>query len=266
MFRDVTFAFRDRAAIVTGVASPSGIGRAVLDGLARAGAAVAGCDVDARALADVARAYPDGFFAEVDVRDPGQVEAFVAEAVRRFGDVHFLVNNAGIAPFGALADLPVETFAATFDVNVRGQFLFARAFARGVRRLPAGDRAVVNISSISAHKSGELKAHYAASKAAVGSLTKGMALEFSRLGIRVNAVEPGTIDTAIVAGQPGIQRLVDAARADPGLPVNRLGTGSDIVGATLFLLSDAASYITGAAILVDGGEMAGSLLDPAAAA
>lgn len=260
MFRDVTFDFRGRVAIVTGVGSPTGIGRAILRGLADAGATVAGCDVDEAAVADVAREIPGGHFAAVDVRSPAAVRAFVGETRRRFGNLHYLVNNAGIAPFGRLADLPVETFDATFDVNVRGQFLAAQAFVNVAAGLPRIPRAIVNVSSISVHKSGELKAHYVASKAAVGSLTKGMALEFSRFGIRVNAVEPGTIDTGIVAGQADIQKLVDDARGNPGLPINRLGKGDDLAGAALFLLSDAAAYITGAAILVDGGELAGGLL------
>lgn len=258
-YRNISFDFSQQVVIVTGVASQTGIGRAVLRRFAEAGATVAGADIDAEGLKQVRAEFPDGLFEAVDARDEEAVSRFVEAVIARFGKVDMLVNNAGIAPFSRLMDLSVDTWDRTFDVNVRGYFLFAREVGRHMRTRGAGG-SIVNVSSISVHVSGEKKAHYAASKAAIGSLTKGMALEFARHNIRVNAVEPGTIDTGITADQPTIQALVDAGRSNPGLPINRFGTGDDIAGATLFLCSDAASYITGSALLIDGGDLAGSQL------
>jgi NAD(P)-dependent dehydrogenase (short-subunit alcohol dehydrogenase family) len=254
----VRFDFSGRVTLVTGVASPTGIGRAILRGFAAAGATVAGTDIDAEGLRELQAEFPGGHFGRVDSRNSEEVRDFFASICARFGGVDILVNNAGVAPFAPILDLSEEDWDRTFDTNVRGYFLFAQAFGRHLARRGTGG-AIVNVASISVHVSGENKVHYCASKAAVGSLTKGLALEFSRHGIRVNSVEPGTIDTRIVADQPGIQRLVEAARDNPRLPINRLGRGDDLVGATLFLCSDAASYITGSAILVDGGDLAGNL-------
>jgi NAD(P)-dependent dehydrogenase (short-subunit alcohol dehydrogenase family) len=254
----VRFDFSGRVVLVTGVASSTGIGRAILRGFAAAGATLAGTDIDADGLRALEAEFPDGFFARVDSRNASEIHDFVDAVCARLGGVDILVNNAGVAPFAPILDLSEADWDRTFDTNVRGYFLFAQAFGRQrVQRRTGG--AIVNVASISVHVSGENKVHYCASKAAVGSLTKGLALEFSRHGIRVNSVEPGTIDTRIVADQPGIQRLVEAARDNPHLPINRLGQGDDLVGATLFLCSDAASYITGSAILVDGGDLAGGL-------
>ena len=258
MYADLSFNFGGRAAIVTGVGSADGIGRAILRGFAESGASVAGCDIDGEQLAELQRDLPEAFVKRVDVRDKAAVDAFVQEAVSHFGALDILVNNAGIAPFCPIIDLTEAAWDATFDTNVKGYFLFAQAASRQMIAQGRGG-CIVNVSSVSVYESGEHKAHYCASKAAVGSLTKGLALELARHGIRVNAVEPGMVDTPIVKDQH-LEGLLAAARENPGLPINRLARGSDMVGAALFLCSEAASYMTGAAILVDGGGFAGSQL------
>ena len=258
MYADLSFNFGGRAAIVTGVGSADGIGRAILRGFAESGASVAGCDIDGEQLAELQRDLPEAFVKRVDVRDKTQVDAFVQEAASHFGALDILVNNAGIAPFCPIIDLTEAAWDATFDTNVKGYFLFAQAASRQMIAQGRGG-CIVNVSSVSVYESGEHKAHYCASKAAVGSLTKGLALELARHGIRVNAVEPGMVDTPIVK-DPYLDGLLAAARENPGLPINRLARGSDMVGAALFLCSEAASYMTGAAILVDGGGFAGSQL------
>ena len=116
---------------------------------------------------------------------------------------------------------------------------------------------IVNVTSVSVHESGEHKAHYCASKAAVGSLTKGLALELARYGIRVNAVAPGSVDTLIVKDSY-LTGLMESLTENPGTPINRLARANDMLGAVLFLCSEAASYMTGSSILVDGGGLAGS--------
>ena len=146
----------------------------------------------------------------------------------------------------------------TFDTNVKGYFLFAQAVGRQMIDQGQGGK-IVNITSVSVHESGEHKVHYCASKAAVGSLTKGLALEFARFGIRVNAVEPGSVDTLIVKDDY-LAGTLATLQTNPGLPINRIAKGSDMVGAVLFLCSEAAAYMTGASILVDGGGYAGSQL------
>ena len=256
MFSDVTFDFSGRAAIVTGVGSPKGIGRALLRGFADAGAHVAGCDIDDAQLTELKREQPDAFVKHVDVRDKRQVIGFVREVAARYGQIDVLVNNAGIAPFCPLVDLDEATWDATFDTNVKGYFLFAQTVARHMIAQGRGGN-IVNVTSVSVHESGEHKAHYCASKAAVGSLTKGLALELARYGIRVNAVEPGAVDTLIVK-DAYLAGLMESLTADPGTPINRLADGCDMVGAVMFLCSEAANYMTGSSILVDGGGFAGS--------
>lgn len=258
MFSDVAFDFAGRAAIVTGVGSSKGIGRAILRGFADAGAHVAGCDIDDVQLTEVRREHPDAFVKNVDVRDKRQVIAFVQEVAARFDQIDILVNNAGIAPFCPIIDLDEATWDATFDTNVKGYFLFAQAVARRMIAKGQGGT-IVNVTSVSAHTSGEHKAHYCASKAAVGSLTKGLALEFARYGIRVNAVEPGAVDTLIVK-DAYLAGFMETLQQDPGTPINRLALGRDLVGAVMFLCSEAANFMTGSSILVDGGGFAGSQL------
>ena len=256
MYADLSFDFSGRVAIVTGVASARGIGRAILRGLAQSGAQVAGCDIDDDGLAEVERELPQAFVMNVDVSDKQQVSEFVGQVAARYGRIDLLVNNAGIAPFCPIVDLDETTWDKTFDTNVKGYFLFAQAVGRQMIEQGSGGK-IVNVTSVSVHKSGEHKVHYCASKAAVGSFTKGLAIEFARYGIRVNAVEPGSVDTLIVKDDY-LAGLMADMQVDPGLPINRLAEGRDLVGAALFLCSEAAAYITGASIMVDGGGFAGS--------
>ncbi|MCY3976661.1 MAG: SDR family NAD(P)-dependent oxidoreductase [Chloroflexi bacterium] len=256
MFSDVTFDFAGRAAIVTGVGSSKGIGRAILRGFADAGAHVAGCDIDDVQLTEVRREQPEAFVKNVDVRDKRQVIDFVREVAARYDHIDILVNNAGIAPFCPIIDLDEAAWDETFDTNVKGYFLFAQTVARHMIAQGQGGN-IINVTSVSAHTSGEHKAHYCASKAAVGSLTKGLALELARYGIRVNAVEPGTVDTLIVK-DAYLAGLMESLTENPGTPINRLADACDMVGAVMFLCSEAANYMTGSSVLVDGGGFAGS--------
>ncbi len=258
MYADVSFNFAGRVAIITGVASPSGIGRAILRGFAQSGAYVAGCDIDDDQLVQVKRELPNALVKNVDVRDKRQVAEFVQQVTAHYGRIDILVNNAGIAPFCSIVDLEESTWDKTFDTNVKGYFLFAQAVARQMIAQGQGGN-IVNVTSVSVYESGEHKVHYCASKAAVGSLTKGLALELARFDIRVNSIEPGTVDTLIVKDDY-LAGLLASLQENPGTPINRLARGSDMVGAVLFLCSEAASYMTGASILVDGGGYAGSQL------
>src|SRR5262249_41112771 len=185
----------------------------------------------------------------VDVAVEADVETFFDRAEAALGPVTGLVSNAGIAgPKTTVADMPVDRMKQMFDVNVLGAFLCARA---AVRRMAGRGGVIVNVSSRAAQlgSPGEY-VDYAASKAAVDTLTVGLAKETADQGIRVNAVRPGTIDTTIHArnGQPD-----RPARVAPTVPMGRIGQPEEIAEAIVWLCSPASSYVTGALLDVGGG-------------
>ncbi|TAJ31190.1 SDR family NAD(P)-dependent oxidoreductase [Bosea sp. (in: a-proteobacteria)] len=186
----------------------------------------------------------------LDVTDPTSVSAALAE---RHFDI--LINNAGISGAGRAADLSEADWDAVIDTNLKGVFLVAQAAARGMRESGRGG-AIVNIASILGERVAGGVSAYAASKAGVIQLTKALALEWARDGIRVNALCPGYIETDInrdfFATEPG-QQLVRR------IPQRRLGRAEELDGALLLLASKAGSYITGTSLAVDGGHLVSSL-------
>ncbi|HXF36031.1 MAG TPA: SDR family NAD(P)-dependent oxidoreductase [Actinomycetota bacterium] len=242
--------FAGRRALVTGGAS--GIGLATARRLRDEGAAIALLDRDGEGLPRVG----DEVGATIVLADVGEEEAVVegvAGAGRALGGpVDVLVNAAGIYRISPALDLAVEEWDEVLAVNLRGSFLAAREVARALRRAGRGG-AVVNVASIAAlvADAEEPAAHYDASKAGILLLTKQLAVEWAPLGIRVNAVCPGVIRTPML-------RLTDdpaAARRylDARVPLRRLGEPEEVAAAIAFLASDDASYVTGAALAVDGG-------------
>jgi len=233
-----------KGAIVTGGAGD--LGRAIAHRLAAAGWRVGVADLGEPAV----RAAADGIDGAVplvaDVTDEASVEA----ALDAFGAVpDLIVNNAGIGRFGPLVELPLADFRAVIEVNLIGAFIAARAAAR--RMLKRGSGAIVNITSINALTPGPNAGAYPAAKAGLAKLTEHMALEWGPQGLRVNAVAPGFIDGGISAPfykDPTIRRLRGGA-----VPLRRLGLAEDIAEAVHFLASDAASYINGHQLVVDGG-------------
>lgn len=252
------FDFTGNVVIITGVSSLNGIGHELAKAFYQAGAAVAGCGRSRAGLDELKRVCPDGLWRICDVTLATEVAAFVDEAASRLGCPDIFVNSAAVAPFSPILDLPEADWDRTFDTNVKGYFLMAKAVAAKMIERGQGG-CIVQISSISAHTSGEHKVHYCASKAAGASLSMGLALELAEYGIRVNTVECGGFDTDIVK-EDYMQDYIVELRKNPGLPLNRLGLPPDAVGATLFLCTKQAAYITGSAIRVDGGAMAGGLL------
>ncbi|MGE5791579.1 MAG: SDR family NAD(P)-dependent oxidoreductase [Bacteroidota bacterium] len=238
-----------RVAVVTGAAR--GIGLAVARRFLADGHSVALLDIDAATLASAATALtpPEAVLAiECDVADPVQVQAAIDRVAARFGRIDALVNNAGVAVFKPLLETTHEEWARVIAVNLTGPFLCTQACAPVM--LENGGGAVVNIGSISGLRASTLRVAYGTSKAALMHLTKQQAAELGERGIRVNAVAPGPVDTAMAKAvhTPDI-------RADyhDAIPLNRYGTEEEIAAAVAFLCSDAASYVNGQTLAVDGG-------------
>jgi NAD(P)-dependent dehydrogenase (short-subunit alcohol dehydrogenase family) len=224
--------------VVTGGAR--GIGAAIATAAVRQGYRVAVLDVDVLDAPEGVRALP------CSVTD----EAAVAAALDALGTPDVVVNNAGIVRFGPLLDLDAGAFREVLDVNVVGAFLVARLVAR--RWVDEGrGGAVVNVTSMNGVAAGPNAGAYGPSKAAVALLTAQMALEWGRHGIRVNAVAPGLIDAGMsepIYADPATRE----ARASK-VPLGRLGLAEEVADVVLFLASDAARYVTGQNLLVDGG-------------
>ena len=233
-----------RIALITGAAR--GIGLACAEALAEDGCAVILADIDA-AVHDAAARL--GGRAEIcDMGAPDQIAALFDRA----GPVDVLVNNAGLARAAEFLEMTLEDWDTVQNVNLRGSFLATQAAARGmVERGATG--AIVNMSSVNAQVAIPKIAGYCASKGGIMQLTKAAALALAPYGIRVNAVGPGSIDTAMLAGvnaDPDAMRMVLSRT-----PLGRIGTPREIGDTVAFLASDKASYITGETIYVDGGRL-----------
>lgn len=238
-----------KVALVTGAAR--GIGLATARRFLADGWQIALLDIDGdnlhRTMAGIAR--PDVTLAlECDVSDPQAVAGAFAALVERFGRLDALVNNAGIAIFGPILQTSFADWSRVLAVNLSGPFLCAQAAAALMR--DNGGGAIVNITSISGLRASTLRVAYGTSKAGLAHLTKQQAVEFSSYGIRVNAVAPGPVDTAMAKAvhTPEI-------RADyhDHMPLNRYGREEELAEAVYFLCSERASYITGQVLAVDGG-------------
>ena len=241
---------QNKNVVVTGGAS--GIGKATTLLLARNGARVFIGDINAeQGEAVAAEARAAGLkveFRALNLEDPASVDAFSDAVHAEVGRLDALVNNAGIAIFKPILETTPEDWARVLAVNLTGPFLAAQAAAPIMAETGGG--AMVNITSISGLRASTLRVAYGTSKAGLAHLTKQQAVEFASLGIRVNAVAPGPVDTAMAKAvhTPEI-------RADyhDHLPLNRYGLEAELAEAVFFLCSDRASYLTGQVIAVDGG-------------
>ncbi|MBB3912662.1 L-rhamnose 1-dehydrogenase [Sphingomonas desiccabilis] len=242
-----------KTVLVTGAST--GIGRAAAIGAAQHGADVVinyhSRDEDAQScIAAIEAAGGRGLAVKGDVADAATATDFVARAVDAFGGVDVMISNAGICPFHAFLDMPTETVERTFRVNLHGAYYMVQAAARQMVAQGRGG-AIVAVSSISALVGGEFQTHYTPTKAGVHSLMQSTAIALGKHGIRCNSVLPGTILTEINKedlADDGKRRYMEART-----PLGRLGQPEDMVGPIVFLASDMAAYVTGAALLVDGG-------------
>ncbi len=238
-----------KVALVTGAAR--GIGRAIAEKLADAGATVALCDLNRDWLADTAQALADkGRKAEcfaVDVSKASDVQTAVADVLKSFGRIDILINNAGITKDGFLVRMSEEDWDAVLAVNLKGTFLFSKAAAKVMLKQRAG--VIVSVASIIGLIGNAGQCNYAASKAGVIAFTKSAARELASRNIRVNAVAPGYIQTKMTETLPeDIRNKMLAA-----IPVARFGVPDDVANVVLFLASDASAYMTGQVLSVSGG-------------
>jgi 3-oxoacyl-[acyl-carrier protein] reductase len=239
-----------RAAVITGAAQ--GIGFEIAVVLGGAGASVVIGDINEDTAADAAeRLAKHGVAAtslRCDVTDEGEVAALVAHCAETFGPLGIMVNNAGITRDATLRNMPVADFRAVVDVHLTGAWNGTRYAAAAMREHGQGG-SIVNISSISGKVGNFGQTNYSAAKAGLVGLTKASAKELARAGIRVNAVQPGLIRTAMTEAMP--PAAWDAKLAE--IPMGRAGEPAEVAQVVLFLASDMASYLTGAVVEVTGG-------------
>jgi L-rhamnose 1-dehydrogenase len=243
----------EKIVLVTGASS--GIGYAAAVGAARQGADVAINFLkdeagSAKCLAEVHALGRRGIAIAGDVADPAVALDFIRQAVTTFGRIDVFVNNAGICPFHAFLDMPVEIFERTLRVNLHGAYYMVQAAANQMVSQGHGG-SIVAVSSISALVGGEFQTHYTPTKAGVHSLMQSAAIALGKYGIRCNSVLPGTILTEI--NREDLADLGKRRYMEGRIPLGRLGDPEDIAGPIVFLASDLARYVTGAALLVDGG-------------
>ncbi|MDB5939139.1 MAG: short-chain dehydrogenase/reductase, partial [Polaromonas sp.] len=245
----ISFGLAGRVCIVTGGAQ--GIGEACIRRFAREGAQIVIADIDdarGAALADEL----GGRYVHCDVGDKAQVDALVAQTLAAHGRIDVLVNNAGIFRAADFLDMSEADFDAVLRVNLKGAFLMGQAVAREMAK--AGRGSIVNMSSVNGMLAIPTIASYNVSKGGINQLTRVMALSLADQGIRVNAVAPGTIATELAA-QVVLTSDEAKARIMSRTPMRRLGEPSEIADTVAYLASDAASYITGEIVVVDGGRM-----------
>ena len=244
-----------KVAVVTGAAK--GMGKADSIKLANAGAKVVLCDVDVagcQLVADeIKKNRGEAIVVKCDTSSKADIDNVVAQAVKSFGRVDILVNNAGVYPFKPVMEMSEADFMKVININLKGYFLMAQACAKEMAKQKSGS--IVNITSVAATMGFAGLAHYCASKGGVAAMSKSMALELAGLGIRVNCVAPGAINTpgASTTQMTNEQR---AAMLAP-IPMKRQGESEEIANAVLFLASGESSYMTGTTITVDGGWLAG---------
>lgn len=241
-----------KSGIVTGGAR--GIGRELAAAFAAAGARVAIWDTDGDAARAAATEVGAGAIADtVDVTDENGVDAAVETVLGAFGQIDFLINNAGIRHVAPIAEEPVDAWRRTIDVNVNGTFICSKAVIPAM--VAAGGGHIVNLASMAGELALRERAAYNTSKAAIVGLTKSIAVEVGDAGVYCNAVAPGVIETPLSAPYFEDESMVKVLRENS--PMGRWGQVDEISGPVLFLCSEESSFVNGVTLFVDGGWTAG---------
>lgn len=245
---------QERAAIITG--GTSGMGRATALLFAREGAKVAITGRDegrGREVAEILRRDGGGLFVRADVRSAADCRRVVEETLAAFGRIDILLNNAGVFFPHTVPDCPEEEWDLTVDVNLKGTFLMSRAVLPHM--IGRGSGVIINNGSGWGLAGGDAAAAYCASKGGVVLLTKAMAIDHGRQGVRVNCICPGDVDTPMLPADARArgQTWEEYLRGANNRPLGRIGTPDEIARAALFLASDDSSFMTGATLVVDGG-------------
>lgn len=225
-----------------------GLGKAIVIGLLEAGYRVSTFSRTATEFTEHQSGNDRFYFAIADLADNASLASFVQASEKRFGIPYGLINCAAIAADGMLATMPVETITKLVSVNVAGTLIFTRLVARRLLLAQTGG-VILNISTVSALRGFKGLAAYAYTKGGIDSFTRALAREFGELNIRVNSIAPGYYDTEMSRDLSAEHREQILRRT----PLGRLGRPEDVVGPTLFLLSEQASFVNGQTLVVDGG-------------
>ena len=239
------FSLAGRKALVTGASGA--IGKGIAEALASQGAQVALSGTRVDALGALAASLAGSVVAPGDLATAEGAEGVFAATEAALGQVDILVNNAGLTRDGLIARMSDEDWRTVIDTNLGGAFATCRAAARGMMKRRSGS--IINLTSVVGLHGNPGQTNYAASKAGLIGLTKALARELATRGVRVNAIAPGYIETALTGVLPEAVREAILGNT----PLGRLGTPEDVAGAVRFLCSDEASFITGEVLLVDGG-------------
>jgi NAD(P)-dependent dehydrogenase (short-subunit alcohol dehydrogenase family) len=250
------FTLRDRIAVVTG--GGRGLGKAIAEALASFGAKVIllgrNAEVLAAATQEMSKRGLSVDYHSCDVADVSSVEAVDDWLFRTYGIVDTLVNNAGINPYYAAPEAtPIDHWQEVINVNLTGVFLGCKIF--GNRMLKAGRGSIINVTSIAGHVGLPKSTAYCAAKGGVELMSRSLALDWARKGVRVNCIAPGYFETDLTAGLR--EHSILSERLLAKTPLARFGRPNELGGAAVFLASEAAAYVTGQTILVDGGWTAG---------
>jgi len=252
---------KGKVAIVTG--GKQGMGKAHALTLANAGAKVVVADLDLAGcqlvVDEIKKMRGEALAVKCDMSKKNEIDALISQTVQKFGRLDILVNNAGIFPFKPFLQMQEADFAKVIDINLKGYFFAAQAAAKEMQKNQPNEKglrgSIVNIASVAALMGFSGLSHYCASKGGVVAMSKAIALELAPLGIRINNIDPGAIDTPGASNTSMTEQQKEQMLAP--IPLHREGSAQEIANAVLFLASDESSYMTGTSIVVDGGWVAG---------